>query len=1043
MKFLYIESKRTMKDNMLQQHLIKEILPSIKLTETEIQLVKLYSKDFITKIRSDRSHSIEKLVHKFSLSNAEGVSVMALAESLLRTRDNYTSKNLIIDKLKNKEWLSKLISSQPSFKTFIMSLGLVLCNVYTQIINNKNFISTSIDQACTPLVIKLMKLAIYELSREFILASDIRSAIEKSSKMDNFHFAFDLLGESSRTLPQAQTYFDNYLEAIDIIAKAQDAQHTINKANNSKSEQKVKSNSGKLFDNHNLSVKLTALDPHFQWKNFEILKQRLLPKLITLTEKAMENNLTITFDAEESSRLDCYMQILKLLIEDKKFSKYNGIGLVLQAYQVRSKSVLEEIIAIAKKTNKIIPLRLVKGAYWDSEIKNAQKLGLESYPVFTKKEYTDANYISLAKTMLSNDKYIYSQFATHNALSVAYIKLLGSGKNYEIQKLHGMGNSLAKQIVQENKVRIYAPVGSSTDLLAYLLRRMLENGSSSSFVNKVVNKKIRYAELAYDLHDRVINLIDTKDPIVLPKYLYPKRENAMGYDLGVKANYDYINEKVLSCFESNYNAASIIGGRDYFIPKHAIDQFSPARNAERVSSYSMVQDKAIKEALSLAENEYESWNQKKVEDRANILNKIATLLDKNKFKLYALLIQEGGKTIKDAIDEVIEAIDFCRYYAIKAQELMQEIKLPGPTGELNTLSHSGKGIIACISPWNFPLAIFTGQIAAALVTGNCVLAKPASQTSAIAHFVITLMHKAGISTNALHLILTTGQSMSDYALSDGRISGVLFTGSDKSAKAINQTLAARDTYIATLVAETGGQNAMLVDSSSLLEQVCDDVIESAFFSAGQRCSACRMLYVQEEIYDDLITMLKDAVDILKIGDPADFASDIGPVIDQTSYKSLKSHIKNMEEKGFTIHKHPLNDSIKTGNFFYPHIIEVNSINDIEQEQFGPILHIAKFSAKKIDNVIDDINNYGYGLTFGMHSRIDERIQYVKSRIKVGNFYANKTMTGAKVESQPFGGERASGTGYKAGGPNYLLKLISERAVSVNLTAIGGDVELLK
>lgn len=1003
---------------------IKSILPQLKFSSAEKKLIEKTAEDYINTIRSTRRFTVEEFINRFSLSTSEGVAIMCLAEGLLRIPDHYISKKIILDKFTNKTWGSYVFKSSSSLKTFLASVGLLLSGTYAEIITKQNFISDLIDRVGTIVFIKILKSALLYLSNEFIFSPDIYRGVEKAVDMDKYNFAFDLLGESSRTMQQADEYFQQYLEAIYVLS----------------SEFPENNN---LWERPNISVKLSALHPRFELNNFDNLESELMPKIIKLVEKVQDNNLTITFDAEESFRLDCYLLFLGKLLLNKKFAKFEGIGIVIQAYHVRSYEILQRIIEFAKKHKKIIPIRLVKGAYWDTEIKNAQIIGMKHYPVFTKKDFTDASYIACCKLIMDNTEYIYPQFATHNALTAAYVKLIAGDKDFEFQKLFGMGDILHEQLADVKKVRIYSPVGKNKDLLAYLMRRLLENGANSSFVNKVVNQAIPSEDLIYDVYDKVINLIDSGQNLVLPENIYPNRKNAMGYDLGYKTNYDYLEEKVTSMFSNTYLAGSIINGKEEFNKKHAQEHFCPAKNAEKVSSISYAYKSEIEKAIDFAVIEFEKWSNHNVQERAAIINEIANLYEQNKLQLYAILIQEAGKSIQDAVNEVIEAIDFCRYYANEATKIMHEQLLPGPTGERNTLSLHGRGVFLCISPWNFPLAIFTGQIVAALVCGNTVIAKPSDQTSVIANFAVKLMHKAGVPKGALHLILSSGSNISKYAVSDRRIDGVAFTGSTKTAQIINQTLAARNAQISPLIAETGGQNAMIVDSSALLEQVTDSVIQSAFLSAGQRCSALRMLYVQEEIYDELLIMIKGAMEILKIGDTANFSMDIGPVIDKASYDILDAHIDDMKKKGFKVTEHPRKGNLLSGYFFYPHIIEVNSINDLEEEKFGPILHVAKYKAKQLDKVIDEINNYGFGLTFGVHSRIEEQISHISSRIKVGNIYANRSIIGAKVESQPFGGEGLSGTGFKAGGPYYLLRFCLERTSSINLTAIGGNIELFR
>ncbi len=1007
-----------------ERSVIKRVLPNTKFRRAEQQLIIANSKKFIDTIRDDTSFSIEEFLHRYSLSEDEGVAILGLAEGLLRIPDFSLSLELTNDKLSDKSWESFLFKRTKSFKTIFASFGLYFSGKYSDVIRSKNLVAKIFARFGQKSFVTILKSAILYLSKEFVFSDEMHSAVEKCDEYSDYKFAFDLLGESARTIEQSEIYYKQYQDAIKLISEAFP-------------------NSGEeLYSRPNLSVKLTALYPRFELSKIEDIEQDLFPKVVSLVEEIKDKNLTITFDAEESYRLDAYLLFIEKLLRHKSFQGFEGIGLVVQAYQTKSYEFIDYIISLAKELKRKIPIRLVKGAYWDSEIKHAQIQGLKHYPVFTKKDYTDLNYIACAKKILENDEHIYAQFATHNAVTAATVIELAGDKVFEFQKLYGMGNALHKELINHRSVRIYAPVGTTKDLLAYLMRRMLENGASANFISKVNSRDISIDEIAYDVNDRVLNLLDSANKIVLPENIYPNRKNGMGYELGYKTNYDYIQEKVASYFDKVHKVGSIINGKEASMVKNSKEKFCPAKNAEKFSTISDCVEVEIKDAINYAQDGFKKWSKVNVEKRALILEKIAKAFEDNKFELYALLIKEAGKSIHDAINEVIEAIDFCRYYANQAKLIMVERHLPGPTGETNILSMHPRGVFLCISPWNFPFAIFTGQIVAALAAGNTVIAKPSGQTSVIANFAVKLMHKAGLPKSALHLTITSGSNINKYAVTDERISGVTFTGSCHAAHSINTTLSQRKSGIVPFIAETGGQNAMIVDSSALPEQITDDVLTSAFYSAGQRCSALRMLYVQEEIYDELFTMLKGATELIKIGDTSDFTIDIGPVIDKSAKEILDSHIEDMNKKGHNIYVHPHNDKMKSGYYFYPHIIEVKSINDIPDEKFGPILHITKFKSKNLDKVIDEINNCGFGLTFGVHSRIEEKIEYIRSRVHVGNFYANRSIVGAKVESQPFGGENKSGTGFKAGGPNYLLRFMTERTSSINTTAFGGDVELL-
>jgi len=1012
-----------------ETQLIKKLLPRFKFSISQQQSIITRSEQFIAVIRANKNFSIEEFINRFGLSTDEGIAIMCLAESLLRIPDLQTSKEFVSDKLSNKSWESFLFKKSKSFKTVFSSFGIYFSGKFTDIVKSDNVLAKLIDRFGQPVFLKTLRQAIMYLSKSFVFAENIKAALEKKQEFLGYRFAFDLLGESARTKKQSEKYYKDYINAIECISK------TFN----------VKEDAiGDITSRPNLSVKLTALYPRFEYPKLNDIRQELMPKIINLIEKIKESNLTITFDAEESFRLDAYITFLSEVIEQPILKDFNGIGLVVQAYQTRSYSLIEQIILLAKKTNKKISIRLVKGAYWDSEIKHAQVNGLAYYPVFTKKEYTDANYIACARLILENNDYIYPQFATHNALTISTIMELAGTKSHEFQKLYGMGDALHSQLVSNKaNVRIYAPVGKSDDLLAYLMRRLLENGANSNFVSKVISSEVPLSDLSFNLHDKILSLLDTGNRIPLPENIYPNRKNAMGYDLGHKTNYDYLQEKVASYFSNIYKVGSIIDGLETKKSKNSNELFCPGKIAEKLSDVYVANSTEIIQSLDSAYQEFNNWSETKVEVRADILEKISYCIEDNKFELYSLLIKEGGKSIHDAINEAIEAIDFCRYYASQAKLILRDRVLPGPTGERNILSMHARGVFVCISPWNFPLAIFVGQVVAALVAGNTVIAKPAGQTCVIANFVVKLMHKAGVPKSALQLVIASGSNISKYLLTDSRIAGVVFTGSCETSKAINLTLANRDNGIVPFIAETGGKNAMIVDSSALLEQVTDDVLASAFYSAGQRCSALRVLYVQEEIYDNLYNLIKEATETLKIGDTVDFSNDIGAVIDKNSCDNLGQHIDYMKKSGFSIYAHPQKDNLKDGNYFYPHIIEINSINDIPAENFGPILHIIKYKNIDLDIIIDEINNYGFGLTFGIHSRIEEKIEYLRSRIKAGNIYVNRSIVGAKVESQPFGGENKSGTGFKAGGPHYLLKFLVERTTSFNLTAIGGNIELLR
>jgi len=782
-----------------------------------------------------------------------------------------------------------------------------------------------------------------------------------------------------------------------------------------------------------ISVKLSAIHPRYELLQHGRVMEEMLPRLKSILIHAKNNHIPVTIDAEESSRLDLSLDILHELISDDDFKDYEGIGFVVQAYQKRASLVIRYIIDLAKKYNHYIPIRLVKGAYWDSEIKWAQELGLDDYPVFTRKSHTDLSYFACANIMLDNLDYLYPQFATHNALTVAGILEIAELKNiedtkFEFQRLYGMGETFYNQMVGKRSVRIYAPIGKYNELLPYLIRRLLENGANTSFVNMVVDEDEPLSNLLRNPIKKAIenqsNInstksedhldIDSNNGIPIPRNIYRERQNSSGYDLGNKNHIQKL-EKILS-------------------NKNKYGEIKEKYNEYKVKNTIDVIDKL--------HSNFKNWNNTPIDQKCEIVNKIADSLIKHRDESIILLVNEAGKTIDDAISEIRETEDFCRYYAKIAKTSLSKKTLESPTGESNILSYEGRGVIACISPWNFPMAIFTGQIIAALISGNTVVAKPAAQTPLISQFLIKIMHDSGIEKNILQLLIGSGKTIGEKMIRSRNIAGVAFTGSTAVAQHINITLAKRDTSIAKLIAETGGQNCMIVDSSALLEQACNDIIKSAFGSAGQRCSALRILYVQDEIADQLIELIAGSMAELKVGDPNFFDTDIGPVIDKNAQIMLQAHIDKMHKKAKFIASSIIEKTEINGKYFIsPHAFEIDNINLLEEEIFGPILHIIRYKSDNLDGVVNEINNLGYGLTCGIHSRIDSRISYVKQHIRAGNLYINRSMTGAVVGVQPFGGMGLSGTGPKAGGPNYLHAFSTEKTITTNSAAIGGNIDL--
>jgi RHH-type proline utilization regulon transcriptional repressor/proline dehydrogenase/delta 1-pyrroline-5-carboxylate dehydrogenase len=823
----------------------------------------------------------------------------------------------------------------------------------------------------------LMRSVIKIMARQFVMAETIESALHKAAKTNQL-YSFDMLGEAARTEKDALAYLDSYTKAI----------HAVGKGSNQ------------------ISIKLSALYPRYevlQWKTgFPILYERI--KQLAILAKSY--NIGMTLDAEESDRLEYQLALFEKLMQDESLSGWDGLGIAVQAYQKRAKSVIERLSTWTKQYNRKIMVRLVKGAYWDTEIKRAQVLGLSDYPVYTQKSQTDESYLACAALLMRCTDTIYPQFATHNSETLSKLSIPFNAP-FEIQRLYGMGQSEHAAITTTTNIssRIYAPIGTYEQLLPYLIRRLIENGANTSFL-----KQKRHPHIS----------ITPSKTIPLPRNLFePFRQNSQGVDVTDLATLKEIEASV-----------------DAYISKMPLFTVQKA-SAQDISSQ-----------FDAAQKTFEIWSKRSVSDRAKILRRAADLLEEKRHLFYALLIKEAGKTISNAVGEVREAVDYCRYYAVQAEKLMNEpVTFPGPTGESNQMTYSARGVMACISPWNFPLAIFAGQIMGALSVGNTVLAKPAHQTPQIAMATVSLFHEAGVPKDVLQLMIADRRSITELVLNDPRLSGVLFTGSTDTARQINQTLANKPGPIIPFLAETGGQNAMIADSTALLEQLVIDVMQSAFDSAGQRCSALRVLFIQDDIADSFITMLKGSMDLLKVGDPVNVDTDIGPVIDADAQSVLNNYIDTLKSGKAkwvyssvgAAHEAPVSNTL---HFVYPTICEIDNLNVLEGEVFGPILHIIRFKATALDEVINAINKTGYGLTFGIESRIEGRYKAVSDVIDAGNIYVNRNMIGAVVGVQPFGGQGLSGTGPKAGGPNYLNRLVHERVVSVNMASIGGNLELL-
>lgn len=1015
---------------------VTRLIEQAEFKPQEVEAIRELATKLVVKVRSERKQStgIDSFLTEYALSTDEGIALMCLAEALLRVPDKDTVNSLIKDKLAEADWKSHRGQS-PSFFVnattwALMLTGKVLTPEKAESVLSKALLKL-VNRSSEVVVRKAVEKAMRIMSKQFVMGRTIAEAIARAREKEEigYRYSYDMLGEAALTAVDAERYFKAYRSAIEAIgAHKPDAD---------------------VYQSPGISIKLSALHPRYQEAQSVRVLEELVPKLLELAILAKEFNIGFTIDAEESERLDLSLDVIERVFKDSRLNGWHGFGLAVQSYQKRAYYVLDWIANLARTYKRRIMVRLIKGAYWDSEIKKAQMLGLKDYPVFTRKVFTDVSFQACAKKILTMTDVIYPQFATHNAYSVAMIlKLVGDYRDFEFQCLHGMGNELYQQIVPKEAFgipcRIYAPVGSHEDLLPYLVRRLLENGANSSFVNRIVDDKAPIESLVEDpvqIARQMLSKINENIPLPASIFL-PERKNSPGFDLTdrkeVKELQDYLRAKDLT----NWHAAPIIANQ----PKPDKDPepvYSPQNHEDIIGSVVHANEDDVDYALDQAQKVFPAWSHTPVRSRAAIIDQFADLLEEHMFDLLAIACLEAGKTWNDAIAEVREAIDFCRYYASHAVQLMEKPKrLHGYTGELDELSLHPRGILLCISPWNFPLAIFTGQIVASLVTGNCVIAKPAEQTPLIAHFAVQLLLKAGIPAGVLQLLPGPGETIGARLVADKRIKGVIFTGSTQTAALINKTLATRGGEIVPLIAETGGQNAMIVDSSALLEQVVVDVLASSFASAGQRCSALRVIFVQEDIYPRFIELLKGAMAELKVGDPRWLDTDVGPVIDKEALSNLKSHVKKMLKNHELIHQCELSNECGQGTFMPPTAIAISHIDTLEQEVFGPILHVISYKRKELDDVIEQINSTGYGLTLGIHSRINSTVEYIRQRVHVGNCYVNRNMVGAVVGLQPFGGEGLSGTGPKAGGPYYLQRLCVERTFTVDTTAAGGNASLM-
>ena len=978
---------------------------------------------------------VESFLHQYDLSTEEGVLLMCVAEALLRIPDVETADLLIRDKLSRGDWERHLGASDSLFVN-ASTWGLMLTGRLTRIDTRdahdpKAWYERIVARAGEPVVRVALRQAMKMMAEQFVMGRTIGEALARSRQGDNarFRYSFDMLGEAAITTPDAARYLAAYTSAIASIGES------------------VGNRDAPVYAQPSISVKLSALHPRYEFAQRDRVFVELLPVIVDLAQAARRAGIGMTIDAEEAERLELSLELFACTRRDTTLGGYEGLGLAVQAYQKRARPVIEWVTALARETRHRIPVRLVKGAYWDTEIKRAQVQGLAGYPVFTRKTHTDISYLASARAMLAAGPLLYPMFATHNAHTIAWVLENAAASRtteFEFQRLHGMGEALYEQVrvEQDHPCRVYAPVGSHQDLLPYLVRRLLENGANTSFVNRIADSAVSIDDVVADPVSRARAWhFAASSSLPLPVDLFgAERRNSEGVSLADQDAMATLDEALNDPARREFTAAPIVSGVN--LAGQPREVFDPADRRMRIGSVVDADSVAVERALANLSEGHRAWDSRGGVSRAEILERAAMIIERERNHFVSLLAREAGKTRGDAIAEVREAADYCRYYAIGARrEFGDPAELPSPTGEANTLKLRGRGVFACISPWNFPLAIFTGQVVAALAAGNAVAAKPAEQTPLTAAHVVRCLLEAGVPNDAIALLPGSGETVGASLVADSRVAGVAFTGSTDVASAIARALAARQPIV-PLIAETGGQNAMIVDSSALPEQVANDAVFSAFNSAGQRCSALRVLCVQEEIAPRVIELVEGAMNELAIGDPALAATDVGPVIDDEARVALERYVESVEAAGLRCFRVALSPHCARGTFVAPTLVVLDRLDRLTREVFGPILHVVTFRADEIDQLVDAINRLRYGLTLGVHSRIDATIARIVDRARVGNVYVNRNMIGAVVGMQPFGGEGLSGTGPKAGGPHYLYRFAVERTLTINTAAAGGNAALL-
>ncbi len=1015
-----------------EERVVQERLEQAALPASARPVAAAIARTLVERVRAHKPAGLDAFMHAYDLGSDEGVALMCLAEALLRIPDAETADELIHDKLSGPDWAEKLGGSRSTFVNAatisLLLTGKVLDSANDRTEGWRASLGRAVGRLGEPVIRTAVGQGMKILGGQFVFGRTIDEALARASpeQAKGLSHSFDMLGEAAKTHADAARYADAYRGALDRIAA---------------------SASGGFRAAPGISVKLSALHPRYEYSHAEEAKAAILPVLRELAAKASAADVHFTIDAEEADRLELSLDLIETLAADETLfaNGWGGFGLALQAYSKRAVPLVDWVAALARKHRRRFMVRLVKGAYWDSEIKAAQVAGLDDYPVFTRKVATDVSYLACAKAMLAADDVIYSAFATHNANTIGAVKALAGGKSIEFQRLHGMGEGLYDELAKlerergeaQTPVRIYAPVGSHKELLAYLVRRLLENGANSSFVNRIADEAIPLDALVRDPVAELSALSPRRNPAIpLPNAIFGAgRRNSAGCDLSDPLVREPLVARLATLEQRKWSAKPTTGQGT--APRPVIAPFDPRHIVGEVRDATPASVDAAARAASAAQRR---WDALGGTARARLLDRSADLFEAHRESFYSLCIREAGKTLPDAVLEVREAVDFLRFYAAEARaKFAAATPLPGPTGELNELRVHGRGVFACISPWNFPLAIFIGPVAAALAAGNAALAKPAEQTPLIGALAIELLHEAGIPREVVQLVPgdgSVGAALTTHPL----IAGVAFTGSTDTARAINRGLADRPGPIIPLIAETGGQNVMIVDSSALPEQVTRDVIASSFQSAGQRCSALRVLFIQDDVADTMLAMIAGAMQALTVGDPRDLRTDVGPVIDQDAHNALAAHAAELDSKARLLAKLDLPDL--PGHFIAPAMYEIASLADLDREHFGPLLHVVRWKSGELEAVLDAINATGFGLTLGLQSRIDTTRALVEARARVGNLYVNRNQIGAVVESQPFGGEGLSGTGPKAGGPNYVLRFATERVTCIDTTAAGGNATLM-